>query len=198
MAHPLTERIERFVREHELLSPGDEIACLVSGGPDSTCLWHALEALGYRVRAIHVHHGLRGSESDEDARHCVTLMGADVVSVPPGSTEDALRELRYGATEPYGLRATGHTASDQVETVLYRLVSSGGDAGHQGASRGRRGAAAALRVARGDRGVLPRRGPSRAPRLVERRHRAWPDPGRDPAPAAAPAPRSRREPPRPR
>jgi len=126
MAHPLTERIDRFVREHGLLTPGGEVACLVSGGPDSTCLWHALRALGYRVRAVHVDHGLRGAESDKDARHCVSLMGADVVSVAPGSTEEALRELRYSATQPFGLRATGHTASDQVETVLYRLVASGG------------------------------------------------------------------------
>ena len=42
-----------------------------------------------------------------------------------GSTEAELRELRYGATAGRGLRATGHTASDQVETILYRLVSSG-------------------------------------------------------------------------
>ena len=41
------------------------------------------------------------------------------------STEADLRELRYRLTEGRGLRATGHTASDQVETVLYRLVSSG-------------------------------------------------------------------------
>jgi tRNA(Ile)-lysidine synthase len=40
-------------------------------------------------------------------------------------TEAELREVRYRLTEGRGLRATGHTASDQVETLLYRLVSSG-------------------------------------------------------------------------
>ena len=101
-----------------------------ASGADSTCLWHVLGALGYRVSAVHVAHGLRGEESDEDARFCREILGAEVVS-PVGarlaspSTEAALRDLRYRLTEGLGLRATGHTASDQVETVLYRLVSSG-------------------------------------------------------------------------
>jgi tRNA(Ile)-lysidine synthase len=117
-------RIEEHVRRHELIPPGGEVTCLVSGGADSTCLWHALGSLGYRVRALHVNHGLRGAESDEDARFCVELMGAEVVEVPPGRTEAELRDLRY-AVAADRLRATGHTASDQVETVLYRLAASG-------------------------------------------------------------------------
>jgi tRNA(Ile)-lysidine synthase len=56
-------------------------------------------------------------------------MDAEVVHVPAAATEAALRELRYAATASAGLRATGHTASDQVETVLYRLVSSGSTRG---------------------------------------------------------------------
>ena len=52
-------RIEEHVRRHELIPPGGEVTCLVSGGADSTCLWHALGALGYRVSALHVNHGLR-------------------------------------------------------------------------------------------------------------------------------------------
>jgi tRNA(Ile)-lysidine synthase len=119
------ERIEARIRDERLIPPGGEVVCLVSGGADSTCLWHALRALRYRVLALHVHHGLRGAEADEDARHCRELMGADVIHAPPAETEAALRELRYRLTAGRGLRATGHTASDQVETILYRLVSSG-------------------------------------------------------------------------
>jgi tRNA(Ile)-lysidine synthetase-like protein len=98
--------------------------CLVSGGPDSTCLWHVLQELDYTVTALHVNHGLRGEESDVDARFCRDVLGAEVVDAQAAETEAELREIRYSyATDR--LRATGHTASDNVETVLYRLVSSG-------------------------------------------------------------------------
>ncbi len=111
------------MRTHDLVPAGGDVLCLVSGGADSTCLWHALGALGYRVDALHVNHELRGRESEEDAAFCAERLGARVVEAP-GRTEAELRDLRY-ALEPGRLRATGHTASDQVETILYRLVSSG-------------------------------------------------------------------------
>ena len=122
----LRARVEEQIRRYDLIAPGGEVLALVSGGADSTCLWHSLHALGYRVSALHVNHGLRGEESAEDARYCRDVLGAEVVeaSVPAKPTEDALRELRYSFAADR-LRATGHTASDQVETVLYRLVSSG-------------------------------------------------------------------------
>jgi tRNA(Ile)-lysidine synthase len=122
----LRARVEEHIREHALIPPGGEVLALVSGGADSTCLWHALGALGYRVSALHVNHGLRGEESAEDARFCREALGAEVVEapVPERPTEEALRELRYSFAADR-LRATGHTASDQVETVLYRLVASG-------------------------------------------------------------------------
>jgi tRNA(Ile)-lysidine synthase len=126
VSNELRARIEEHVRAHELIAPGGEVLALVSGGADSTCLWHALGALGYRVSALHVNHCLRGEESDEDARFCREVLGAEVVEapVPERPTEEALRELRYSFAADR-LRATGHTASDQVETVLYRLVASG-------------------------------------------------------------------------
>jgi len=122
----LRARIEEHVRRRELLPPGGEVVCLVSGGADSTCLWHALGALGYRVSALHVNHGLRGEESEADARFCAERLGAEVVEARPEerATEAELRDLRY-AVGAGRLRATGHTASDQVETILYRLAASG-------------------------------------------------------------------------
>jgi tRNA(Ile)-lysidine synthase len=125
MATSLTARVESFVSAHGLIPPGGAVTCMVSGGGDSTCLWHMLRALGFEVAAVHVHHSVRGADADADALHCRKLMGAEIITVPPVATESAMRELRYGATAGHGLRATGHTASDQVETVLYRLVSSG-------------------------------------------------------------------------
>jgi tRNA(Ile)-lysidine synthase len=126
----LLERVEETIRRHDLIPPAGEVACLVSGGADSTCLWHALGELGYRVSAVHVNHGLRGEESGEDARFCADHLGARVIacnSLLQAPSEAALRDERYRLTGELGpvLRATAHTASDQVETVLYRLVSSG-------------------------------------------------------------------------
>jgi tRNA(Ile)-lysidine synthase len=116
--------VEADIRRRDLIPPGGEVTSLVSGGADSTCLWHVLRELGYRVSAIHVDHGLRGSESDEDAAFCRDVLGAEVVDGRGGTTEDDWRRIRYSfATDQ--LRATGHTASDQVETVLYRIVASG-------------------------------------------------------------------------
>ncbi len=126
----LRERVERFIREHDLIPVGGEVTCLVSGGADSTCLWHALRELGYAVSAVHVNHRLRGEESEEDARFCAETLGAEIVEADgTGLTEAELRAQRYLVTSCHKLRATGHTASDQVETILYRLVSRGAPTG---------------------------------------------------------------------
>jgi tRNA(Ile)-lysidine synthetase-like protein len=125
----LLARVETFIRENDLIEPGGAVCCLVSGGADSTCLWHALGALGYRVSAVHVNHMLRGDESDADARFCADALGAEVVELDGrGLTEAELRAQRYSVARDR-LRATGHTASDQVETILFRLVSRGAATG---------------------------------------------------------------------
>jgi tRNA(Ile)-lysidine synthase len=125
----LRERIEEHVRRHDLIEPGGEVRCLVSGGADSTCLWHALASLGYRTSALHVNHRLRGADSDLDASFCREVLGAEVIELDGrGLGEAALRDQRYSVGQG-ALRATGHTASDQVETILYRLVSRGAATG---------------------------------------------------------------------
>jgi tRNA(Ile)-lysidine synthase len=126
MSKAIHARVEEHIRRHELIPPGGDVLVLVSGGPDSTCLCHALGELGYRVEALHVNHQLRGADSDEDARFCRERLGAQIVeaSPPARATEEALRDLRYSFARDRR-RATGHTASDQVETVLYRLAASG-------------------------------------------------------------------------
>ncbi|MGZ4258325.1 MAG: tRNA lysidine(34) synthetase TilS [Gaiellaceae bacterium] len=119
------ERIEQHIRRHDLIEPGGEVLCLVSGGADSTCLYHALRELGYRVSALHIDHGLRGRESDEDAAWCADRFGAEVVQgAARCATEAELRDVRY-SFRAGELRATGHTLSDQVETILYRLAARG-------------------------------------------------------------------------
>jgi tRNA(Ile)-lysidine synthase len=118
----MLERVESTIREFDLIRPGQAVTCLVSGGADSTFLWHALRELGYAVSSVHVAHGLRGDESDEDASFCRETFDAEVIEAT-GTTEAELRDLRYSLTS--GLRATGHTASDQIESVLLGLVASG-------------------------------------------------------------------------
>ena len=104
---------------------------LVSGGADSACAWGLTRELGYDVEALHVEHGLRGADGMADAAHCAGL-GATVVAVDVAdgpNLEARAREARYAAAREHaGDRpiVTGHTLSDQAETVLYRLVSSSG------------------------------------------------------------------------
>ena len=131
MASAVRDRVEESIRRDDLIVPGGEVRCLVSGGPDSTCLWHVLRELGYRVSAVHVNHGLRGEESAKDARHCGELLGADVIEAPPAGTEAELRELRYWLTEGRGLRATGHSLRPGRDDPLSaRLLGIGeGDQG---------------------------------------------------------------------
>src|SRR5919197_5371403 len=90
----LRARIEQYTRHHGLIPAGGEVVCLVSGGADSPCLWHALGKLGYRASALHVNHGLRGAASDADARFCAGRFGAEVVDGLGGDTDDDLRSRR--------------------------------------------------------------------------------------------------------
>ena len=121
----IQQRVADYIEANQLVKQGEKITALVSGGPDSSCLYHILVELGYDVQAVHVNHHLRGSDSDEDATYCAEVFKAFVVdAVTKNPTESQLRDIRYSSTEG-SLRATGHTASDQVETVLQRLVSSG-------------------------------------------------------------------------
>ncbi len=136
--------LRELVRAGGLLAPGTPALVLLSGGRDSTCLLDVAAALlgAAGVRALHVNYGLRGAEADGDERHCAQLCAALGVELevlragrPPREGEGNLqawaRELRYAAAEQRaadsgGVLATGHTASDQVETILYRLAASPG------------------------------------------------------------------------
>jgi tRNA(Ile)-lysidine synthase len=129
------------IRASALVRPDARVLAMVSGGADSVCLLHALrELLGpERVGALHVNHGLRAA-AGVDERFCVELchrlgVPLDVARVdvePGGNLEANARAARYEAAERSRERgrfdriATGHTATDQLETVIYRLVSSPG------------------------------------------------------------------------
>lgn len=109
------------------------IVVLLSGGRDSVCLLDVLRRRGEPVTALHVNYGLRPS-ADEDEAFCRELcerLGVPIVvhraGPPAGNVQAWAREVRYREAAKLGpVVATGHTATDQVETVLYRLAASPG------------------------------------------------------------------------
>ncbi len=118
----------------DLVPPGEPLVVLLSGGRDSVCLLDCAVAVGARVTALHVNHGLR-DEAGEDERHCARLcdrLGVALAVERPrwdgrGNLQAWGREVRYAAAHRLdGLIATGHTATDQAETILYRLAASPG------------------------------------------------------------------------
>jgi len=127
------------VREGGLLPPGGPVVVLLSGGRDSVCMLDlAARAAGAdAVTALHVNYGLR-DDSDADEHHCTALcerlgVGLEIERPRrpegPGNLQAWARDTRYGAAAKLALSlqatiVTGHTADDQVETILYRLASS--------------------------------------------------------------------------
>ena len=109
------------------------IVVLLSGGRDSVCLLDHLVRQGEPVTALHVNYGLREG-ADEDEAFCRELcerLGVPLVvhrpGPPVGNVQAWAREVRYAEAAKLGsVVATGHTATDQVETVLYRLAASPG------------------------------------------------------------------------
>jgi len=140
------------MRRKEFFHPGQRVGVAVSGGPDSVLLLHFLRLLapnlGLTLAAVHFNHHLRGAESDGDeafVRGLAEALGfdylrgeADVARVARErrrNLEAVARELRYrfffslvdqGRLDRV---ATAHTASDQAETVLLRLLRGAGTRG---------------------------------------------------------------------
>ena len=135
------EAVLAAVRREGLFSRDRPVLAMISGGRDSTCLLDvAVEQRGAAmVGALHVNYGLR-AEADADERHCRELcarLGVPIdvlraeTPAAAGNLQAWARDVRYGealrlAEQRDALIAAGHTASDQAETILYRLAASPG------------------------------------------------------------------------
>ncbi|MGD8625814.1 MAG: tRNA lysidine(34) synthetase TilS, partial [Anaerolineae bacterium] len=149
------DRVRHLVEEYGLLEPGETVVVGVSGGPDSLCLLHLLCRLAadydLDLHVAHLHHGLRGSEADDDAQYVRTLaadwrlpVSVERLDLPALAAdqglafEEAARRARYAflgrVAQQVGARtiAVGHNADDQAETVLMHWIRGSGLAGLRG------------------------------------------------------------------
>lgn len=142
-------RLEREILEfleRAGIRPGERLLAAYSGGTDSAALLFAVAALGlYRIRAVHVVHGLRPEselrrEEEIVRANCRSLgVPLSVVRVKPGAIarisrerkcgiECAARLVRYRAIAEVarkhrcGTALTAHTADDNLETILDRVI----------------------------------------------------------------------------
>ncbi len=145
-------KVKETIHKHRMVSPGDRVLVAVSGGPDSVCLLDILQALARELdltlHVAHLDHMFRGAESAAEAqfvRNLAEKLGipatVESIDVPAFCRERGLsaqagaREARYDflarAADKAGASriATGHTADDQAETFLMRLLRGAGVSG---------------------------------------------------------------------
>jgi tRNA(Ile)-lysidine synthase len=185
MGTPVDRPLEA-ARESGLVPAGGPLLVLLSGGGDSVCLLDVAIRLGARPAALHVNYGLRpGADADERfVRELCERLGVSLavervpLSEGGGNLQERAREARYALAErrAEGDYAAAHTASDQAETILYRLaVSPGSRALHGMAPRRGRLVRPLLEVTRAEvrdylraRGLDWREDPSNADRRFAR------------------------------
>ena len=136
----MQNKLLKFIRQEDMVQPGDTVICAVSGGADSVALLFALyllkEKLAIRLEAAHFNHHLRGEESNRDEAFVRKLcdqfdipLHVGGAQVQPGKKglEAAARDARYVFLRTLkGKVATAHTADDNAETILMRLIRGTG------------------------------------------------------------------------
>lgn len=149
------QSVKSFLRHYLPGSGIRRILAAVSGGPDSMVMLDVLhqlqKELSFELRFCHVNHNLRGKESYEDESFVISI--AEKYDVPltvrrfdleeaekvrQGNLEENARNLRYQKLVHTAIEfdcthiATGHTMSDQAETVLFRVIRASGISGLKG------------------------------------------------------------------
>jgi tRNA(Ile)-lysidine synthase len=153
--HKLQQQILRYIHRNHLFRNGDKTLVAVSGGSDSVCLLHVLaslrETLGITPFAVYIDHGLRPLETGDEkslVKSLAVQLGIDFEAAEVDvkglarekklSLEHAARELRYQALREIAADhdassiAVAHTADDQAEEILLRLLRGSGRKGVSG------------------------------------------------------------------
>jgi tRNA(Ile)-lysidine synthase len=151
----LFQKVKKIIEKYFMLSGRERVLIALSGGPDSVCLLHILKNLQEEFRldlqSLYVDHGLRPGEAVREIEFCKNLCAnfnlpfftksIDVkfcAKEKKLNIQEAARELRYRAFEETARElnaekiALGHTADDQAETLLMRLLRGTGPAGLSG------------------------------------------------------------------
>jgi tRNA(Ile)-lysidine synthase len=142
--HSMLEIVSQVLQDECQLEPDRPVVVGVSGGPDSLCTLDVLDRCGYSVVVAHFNHKLRleaDAESEvvqriaEDRKLPFFAGEADVAALAKGrrqSIEEAARDARYRFLFDTAERVTaqavaaGHSADDQVETLLMHLMRGAG------------------------------------------------------------------------
>jgi tRNA(Ile)-lysidine synthase len=141
MSKAIEHKVEKFIRKYNLIQSGDNLVVGVSGGADSMMLLHFLythqEYYGIKLKAAHVHHGMR-EEAEQDALFVKDTCDAWHIpyfrhdcNVKELAKQNSVSEEEAGRTERYnffiflsngsGKIVTAHTMSDQAETLVMRF-----------------------------------------------------------------------------
>ena len=140
----MQREVQKRMEELHMIEPGDRVLVGVSGGADSVCLLLLLSMLqqdmSFSLEVIHVEHGIRGEESQEDAAfveglcrryqipcHMVAVDVPAYCAETGIGTEEAARILRYEVFERLAIEkeakvALAHHQEDNAETILFQMV----------------------------------------------------------------------------
>ena len=149
------EKVTGYIRENELISPGDTIIEGISGGADSVCLFLMLEEfkkeMDFNTVAVHVHHGIRNKSADKDLKFVEKLCASNnvelksfrkdiplICKITKESEEECGRRIRYEIFDDVCKEydnakiAVAHHMNDQAETVIFRIIRGSGIKGLTG------------------------------------------------------------------
>ena len=137
------DNVLKAIVEFKMLENTEEIVVGFSGGADSVCLLHILNTLkdqfGYSLKAVHINHGIRGSEADSDEsfaksfclNHNITFTVFSFNCIEEAknareTVEECGRRLRYESFNKVcgdnSKIATAHNANDNAETIIFNIT----------------------------------------------------------------------------